>query len=446
MIERIAAWGMLGGFLLLFFGDRWYWAALAALPWCVGAIALVRLPPTRLADTLDLVQSSRVARMTLLVLGALLLAAAWLFGVGAAVLAAAVLAALALTTLLARGARTSFDLLSGIATTGVTLLVVAVVGELLVSRRSVGARWGSPDELAGWQDRYDRLATRGNVLGYRSPHEQVAKAPGTFRVVALGDSYTWGDRIPRTEDVWPARLEAALGAGDAAATVEVVNLGRRGFTTANEVELMSRLGWQLEPDAVLLQFLTNDAFPSRQDLGRLDFEDVFGTRRLLPLRFRAAKAGESALLAYLERSLNALAGEADYGSLYREGERGWEQLQEALRRLGDEAARRSVPAVVLLVPRFTPGSWTAASHVDRDIHARVAEVAVAAGLYVVDLMPVFGATGEPGESWWAAPYDGHPNEAAHALIADEVARFLESRGLVPSAGDARAPDRGAFER
>jgi lysophospholipase L1-like esterase len=252
----------------------------------------------------------------------------------------------------------------------------------------------------------------------------VAKPPGTFRIVTLGDSYTWGDKIALTEDTWPARLESILEAGARDVDIEVVNLAEAGFTTANEVELMSRLGWQFGPDLVLIQFLVNDAFPSWPGLGRVGSAEVFGSYRLLPARFAGAAAGRSALVAYLEKELNALLQDVDYEPLYEEDAEGWAQLQAAIRQLGRDAADRSVPVVMLLMPRFVPGVWTAESHPDRTIHERVASAATRAGLRVLDVTRGFGAGGIRGEDWWATPYDGHPNEAAHAIIAEQVARFV----------------------
>jgi lysophospholipase L1-like esterase len=253
-------------------------------------------------------------------------------------------------------------MLAGVATAATTFLVLGAAGEVILSNSGVGAVWGSPRELASWRERYDSLARGGNLLGFRSPYEQVAKPPGTFRIVTLGDSYTWGDKIALTEDTWPARLESILEAGARDVDIEVVNLAEAGFTTANEVELMSRLGWQFGPDLVLIQFLVNDAFPSWPGLGRVGSAEVFGSYRLLPARFAGAAAGRSALVAYLEKELNALLQDVDYEPLYEEDAEGWAQLQAAIRQLGRDAAERDVPVVMLLTPRFVAGAWTAESH------------------------------------------------------------------------------------
>ena len=65
-------------------------------------------------------------------------------------------------------------------------------------------------------------------LPLRGPRYQFE--PEEFKIVTLGDSFTWGDGIWAEADVWPNRLEAIL-TERAAQPVGVVNLAVRGFTT-----------------------------------------------------------------------------------------------------------------------------------------------------------------------------------------------------------------------
>lgn len=83
------------------------------------------------------------------------------------------------------------------------------------------------------------------------------KAPGEFRIVVLGDSYTVGGQVPY-EQTFPAVLERDLrGAGYS--NVRVVNAGVGGYTTFNESGLLREdVSW-LQPDLVVVAaFLGND--------------------------------------------------------------------------------------------------------------------------------------------------------------------------------------------
>ncbi|HEX9943420.1 MAG TPA: GDSL-type esterase/lipase family protein [Thermoanaerobaculia bacterium] len=94
-----------------------------------------------------------------------------------------------------------------------------------------------------------------NHEGLRGP-EIGPKAPGTFRVLALGDSFTFGVGA-REEETWPARLQQLLRSRGLRA--EVLNAGAPGFGVPDEVAWFQRWGWSLEPDAVVLAvFVAND--------------------------------------------------------------------------------------------------------------------------------------------------------------------------------------------
>ncbi len=83
------------------------------------------------------------------------------------------------------------------------------------------------------------------------------KAPGEFRIVVIGDSYTVGGQVPY-EQTFPAVLERDLH--DAGySSVRVINAGVGGYTTFNESRLLQEdLGW-LQPDLVVVAaFLGND--------------------------------------------------------------------------------------------------------------------------------------------------------------------------------------------
>ncbi len=116
---------------------------------------------------------------------------------------------------------------------------------------------------------------------------------------------------------------------------------------------------------------------------------------------------------------------------------GWRQLQEAYRELADSAEVRGVPVGLVIHPMLTRGRWTAESHPHADIHAKMVRLGRNLGFEVLDLTPTFAEEGEPGEYWWAEPWDSHPNSAALAIVARRVADFVEeelwSQGLVSAA-------------
>ena len=95
-----------------------------------------------------------------------------------------------------------------------------------------------------------------DVSGLRPPFHDGPKAPGAWRVLALGCSTTLGWGVDDAE-TYPARLEAR-GRAAGYDAVEVINGGQMGYTT-----FQGRLWWPTvaayQPDVVLLGYVVQDA-------------------------------------------------------------------------------------------------------------------------------------------------------------------------------------------
>lgn len=121
------------------------------------------------------------------------------------------------------------------------------------------------DELLGWRFRPNsvdvmsgykfRAEYRINSKGLRDAEHDYPKAPGTLRVLVLGDSFAEGYRVS-AEDTFAERLEAALnGMGRRA---EVINAGIRGRSTDQEYLYLRQEGLKYAPDLVLVAFVAGD--------------------------------------------------------------------------------------------------------------------------------------------------------------------------------------------
>jgi hypothetical protein len=81
----------------------------------------------------------------------------------------------------------------------------------------------------------------------------VNKKEGVFRIITLGDSYTFGQNVS-TENNWTEVLEDRLNNEKICQKVkkyEVINLGVGGYDTAYEVERYKNRGQKYEPDLVI---------------------------------------------------------------------------------------------------------------------------------------------------------------------------------------------------
>ena len=417
----------------------------AALAWILallpGSLVLAGAPAAaRAAEALRQVAAGRRFWLQAALLAGLLVFAAMVYSVSAGLVLATALGSALLAAASRGGADRARALVEHALALGAALVLVLVPLELVLRIPAVARQFGLPGERTRQEETYDRLWER-NVFRFRSPYERVARRPGVRRVIALGDSFTWGLLLPSADSAWPARLErelSATGAGPA----EVINMGQRGWATANEAEFLRRLGWQFDPDLVIVQFFLNDAYESGPG-----FQFQEGRRVvLLPPAFAQGYVRSSALAALVARGVNGLLfgvlfPESESADLYAEDAPGWRQMRSALREIGDSARSRGRPVLFVLFPALLPGEWTPDTYPAREVYRRVEDEAAESGLTVLDLTEAFAAEGGDWQRWWATPYDSHPNAQGHAVAAAAIAARIREAGLLGTPGSQPPPRR-----
>jgi len=123
-----------------------------------------------------------------------------------------------------------------------------------VHRRHARARWdGSFYEI--------------DSHGWRGPEFKPDYGADELRVVAIGDSCTFGKGVLES-DTWPRQLERELQARlGASRRVRVANLGVNGYSSRDYVEVLETQALALEPHVVVVGYCLND-FPNT--LKRID--------------------------------------------------------------------------------------------------------------------------------------------------------------------------------
>jgi len=150
--------------------------------------------------------------------------------------------------------------------------------------------------------RYHENGTDVNSLGFRGPETTVVKPRETFRIVALGDSVTFGHRLHFT---YPALLQARLEhRPECRARIEVINAGVPGYQTRHIRDRLDEDVRPLRPDLLLVLAGWNDLYSDNpaSPAKRLDPQSPFN--RVLRVSY-AAKA-----LTKLAFDLRPPSGEA----------------------------------------------------------------------------------------------------------------------------------------
>lgn len=163
----------------------------------------------------------------------------------------------------------SLSLALVVAEIAVRLVMPQVIFPRYVTDGGFGIRVNVPNARYWHTSPEMRAEFRINSKGLRSDREDAfEKAPGTQRIVCLGDSFTQGYEV-EVESSFPALLEKTLH--DRGLRVEVLNLGVSGFGTAEELIMLTEYGLRFDPDVVVVGYYQNDPGDTvRSGLYRLD--------------------------------------------------------------------------------------------------------------------------------------------------------------------------------
>jgi lysophospholipase L1-like esterase len=320
-----------------------------------------------------------------------------------------------------------------------------------------------------------------NPMGFRDPRQSYAKPPGTFRILALGDSYVEAQQVPLEQSV-TALLERQLS-GSLGRPVEVINGGVFGYGTTQEYLLLDQEGVKYQPDLVVLFFCHCNDLPNNNyrlelidgDRNRalkpyFDLDDDATELRLLTppppsartsLRSRMRDYSllynviETGVVYKLElqnprESFNAVDGlvEPTRGKYDAkpsgEWERAWRITDLVLEKVRDRAAEIGAPLVVVGIPEWR---MLERAYWQRDANKRLVEsgrggpdapvkqlgaIADRLGVPHLDLLPAFQPKVDADSLFtYYLEADYHWTAAGHIVATDAVAAFLAERAMLP---------------
>ncbi|NIM98555.1 MAG: hypothetical protein GTO24_10885, partial [candidate division Zixibacteria bacterium] len=97
-----------------------------------------------------------------------------------------------------------------------------------------------------------------NSQGFRDVEFPESKPLSAFRIICLGDSWTFGANVGQ-EETYPQRLRALLRREFPTAHFEVFNLGVLGYSSYQGLELLKSALIDFGPDLVVIAFAMNDS-------------------------------------------------------------------------------------------------------------------------------------------------------------------------------------------
>jgi len=307
-----------------------------------------------------------------------------------------------------------------------SLALVALVAELGL-RVTWTEPWWEKLQADPTEPELDRFPVGRFQLPLRKPPEAEPKPDGTYRILVLGDSFTYAQGVDE-ELGFVRRLETMLNARRPLPGIEryeVYNGGIPGSLTPAWHALLAHLGGHYQPDQVLAVFFLRDGVAGvktadqidgiRQQMRRIA-QTSAAYRRSYLVRFALDRIERQRLSSrYLERIRMAYVGpDADRGEWWRaRTELLW--MRRESERLGARFALAVFPMLYELGDDYPLAEVCDAIEGFAHEHE----------IPVFSLLPSF--RGRDAPDLWVSAYDQHPNSEGHRIAAEALYPFVVSQ-------------------
>ena len=292
---------------------------------------------------------------------------------------------------------------------------------------------------------------RIDALGLRGPDPEP-KSRGTVRVLGVGDSFVSAFNVEE-EGTFLSVAGATLRSSLPGRKVEVINAGTPNYGTWHELRLFRRLAPTLMPDAaVLCVYLGNDLednlYPRQAIVKHGLLVEKQHRPGILPYPLRSCLQQNCMTYVFLWNSWNRFRpwfGKVERDPLHVDKdltspeappyvEEGYRVSGDLLRQAREETAPRGLPLLVVLIPteyqvypaKFekmvrNQGEDPARFDLERPTK-RWTDLTRAAGLPVLDLLPVFRA--HVSGPYLYMSLDGHLTVEGNRLAGEAIAGAL----------------------
>ncbi len=257
-----------------------------------------------------------------------------------------------------------------------------------------------------WEKQYGQVLVTYNELGLRD-RPVLPKADGEYRILALGDSVTFGSGVAQ-DQIFTVRLEQLLH-DRLQRLVRVINSGVGGYNTVQEVTYFKRDGIKLQPDLVILTYIQNDIEEVRRPFDPWAASSIWGKS---PPDMLLTMLGKLWVFRFVHHTYHYAwpvknKKEKQVDSSLQESV-GWRQSMVSLEELVGLCRDQKIPLMVFY--KRSPGEYSALFE---------AVVHHTHGIPVRDMGQWYKDVDE--SVLVNSKIDGHPNAMGHQLIAEHMA-------------------------
>lgn len=273
---------------------------------------------------------------------------------------------------------------------------------------------------------WDFTVLSTNAQHLRADYPLEAKQPGTIRIVCLGDSVTFGYRVPV---VWPDRpkdynpewlpfsmlLEKQLKAANPNQKIEVIAMAVPGYTSHQGLAWLKRDIAKLQPDLLTVSFGWNDAsfsdVPDREAI-RTNWY-VVGTRWLID---------HSQAFAHATRWLRARQQTQSSTSIQPVPRVSQQEYLDNMLGIANLARERGLGLIVIAAPYRDRVTNVPEAEMMLSYRVALRSAMEQRGVPFLEIRELTEA-GSPSNLGWFGELI-HPNHMGHRLLASELLKLI----------------------
>jgi len=313
-----------------------------------------------------------------------------------------------------------------VGSTLLTLFVIEAVLHLKYKDIQVGGMT-SPSHFTFYKKYYHH-----NKFGFRDREREHSNKENHYRILALGDSFTYGAGVRFIEDLYPYRLEEKLNQvfSEEDRKFEVINTGLRGLNTAQEFKYLKTKGMLFKPDFLVLGFTLNDAETPK--MKREAAEEAMDWQ-LLPYPYGIILNKYSFSYFFLRNRIEQVVNQWNNPNQKRipfleklYGEDNLIAYRKVFDAFMEYCRKQDLKVLVVLFPKM--------SHVCdeeypyRDVHAFIKEIVLSNEMVFIDLLDPL--RNSDIKNLTVSKTDSHPSKEVHHFVAESIYNKLIKEDLL----------------
>jgi lysophospholipase L1-like esterase len=275
---------------------------------------------------------------------------------------------------------------------------------------------------------------RHNSLGFRDVEHARGKGEGVFRILGLGDSFTYGVGAD-FEQTYLHRLEQMLNARSGNhPRIEIVKAGLPRYYPQLERVLLDKYGRDFSPDLIVVGFVPNDIIDTYFGIeavtvdgsGHLRTREAAELGALGTLAYRKSHVFRIVLKRYVDYQVSTKF-RPQWTEIFKDDgyhEKDWRAVEAEYQRIADIAHEINARVLLVHIPQMGPwnemhrypskrlGRWAKKNHVD----------------FVDTLSHMTAASGSERLYY---ELDGHCTPEGYEVIAQAIFNYVTEHGLVP---------------